>query len=152
MNVHATCIRIGGAGRRFGAPAGAGVLLLGKSGAGKSDLALRLIGLGAQLVADDRTELDVVRGRLMASAPRPIAGLLEVRGVGIVKVAQAPRVTIALAVELAKNPPRMPDDRAYRPPLKLALRAWPRLIALDPFEASAPEKLLVAAARQRLLR
>ena len=57
-NIHATCIRIARAGKVFGAPASAGVLILGESGAGKSDLALRLIGRGAELVADDRTELD----------------------------------------------------------------------------------------------
>jgi len=98
--------------------------------------------------------LKVVGGKLIASAPKSIAGLLEVRGVGIVRMAHAQRVAVSLAVELASDPPRLPDDLAYRPPppLKLDASACPTLIALDPFEASAPEKVLVAVARQRLLR
>ena len=66
-NIHASCIAIGGK----------GVLLLGGSGAGKSDLALRLIDDGAALVADDRTLLFVKNGALHAKAPPSIKGLLE---------------------------------------------------------------------------
>ena len=144
-NIHATCIRIGRAGKALGAPAGAGVLLLGKSGAGKSDLALRLIARGAQLVSDDRTDIDIVRGRLVASAPPSIAGLLEARGVGIVKLPRVPRVTVALAVELSNRVPRLPEQRVFRPPLKLAETNCPPLISVNPFEASACEKVLLAA-------
>ena len=69
VNIHATCVRLGRAGAAFGAPPDAGVLLLGKSGAGKSDLALRLIALGATLVADDRTELYLWQRKLYARPP-----------------------------------------------------------------------------------
>ena len=73
QQVHGTCIAIDGA----------GVLLRGPSGCGKSDLALRLIDGGAVLVADDRVSLEARAGDLVASAPDALAGLLEVRGVGI---------------------------------------------------------------------
>ena len=63
VNIHASCIRLALAAAAFGAPRSAGVLLLGDSGSGKSDLALRLIGRGAELVADDRTELHVESSR-----------------------------------------------------------------------------------------
>src|SRR5258706_5198328 len=66
INVHATCVRIDSAGAHFGAPPQCGILLLGKSGSGKSDIALRLIDAGAELVADDRVELYLYRNRLHA--------------------------------------------------------------------------------------
>jgi HPr kinase/phosphorylase len=155
-NIHATCIRIGNAAKPFGAPARAGVLILGESGAGKSDLALRLIGRGAELVADDRTELAVSRGRLVARAPKRIAGLLEVRGIGIVRLPHAASVAIALVVELTMTVPRMPERRFYQPPKKLALPqdAWPPLVPIDGREAAAVDKILIAAmgfSRRRLL-
>ncbi len=77
--VHATAVAI----------EGEAVLLRGPSGSGKSDLALRLIDGGAQLVADDQTLLRRAGGRVLASAPPAIAGLLEVRGVGVVRVEAA---------------------------------------------------------------
>ncbi len=106
VNIHATCVRFGGA----------GVLLIGRSGAGKSDLALRLIGRGAILVADDRCDMSVERDRLVARAPRTIAGLLEVRGVGIVTLPHAPRAAIALVVDLSGRVERLPESRGYEPP------------------------------------
>ncbi|MGA7676617.1 MAG: HPr kinase/phosphatase C-terminal domain-containing protein [Rhizomicrobium sp.] len=147
-NIHATCVRMDGAGAAFGAPRDAGVLLLGKSGAGKSDLALRLIALGAVLVADDRTDIIVWRGRLYARAPARLAGLIEVRGVGIIELPHAPRVRIALAVELGGNSARLPDHRRYRPPPALGLpaKAAPPIIQIAPFEASAPAKIVAATA------
>jgi len=148
MNIHATCIRIARAGKPFGTPASAGVLILGKSGSGKSDLALRLIGLGAELVSDDRTDLAVIRNRLVATPPKTIAGLLEVLGIAHVK--HAPRVTIALVVDLDARPKRLPTTARYNPPLNVAAAACPRLIALDAFEVSAPQKVLLAAAARLL--
>jgi len=139
VNIHATCVRIG----RHG------VLLLGKSGAGKSDLALRLIGRGARLVADDRCDLSVVRNRLVARAPKTIAGLLEVRGLGIVAFPSTPSTAVALAVDLSAPVERLPEPRRYAPPLALRQSAQPPLIALDAFEASAADKVFVAL---RLLR
>ena len=136
VNIHATCVRFGGD----------GVLLIGKSGSGKSDLALRLIGRGATLVSDDRCDVSVERNRLIARTPRTIAGLLEVRGIGIVILPYAPRAAIALVAELSGRVERLPELPRYAPPKPLALRqsAQPRLIALNPFEASAVDKVIVA--------
>src|ERR1700760_1414416 len=105
-NIHASCVAI----------KGKGVLILGESGAGKSDLALRLMDGGAKLVADDRTELTVERGRLCARAPKSIAGLIEVRGLGIIAQPFADKAIIALAVKLDSNPERLPEAAFYTPP------------------------------------
>ncbi len=144
INIHASCVLLAKAGRAFGAPANAGVLLLGKSGAGKSDVALRLIALGARLVSDDRTDLIVDRGRLFGRVPATIKGLIEVRGVGIVALPHAARARIALAVSLDGAAKRLPPREYYKPPCDLSA-AIP-LIRLAPFEASAAEKIILAAA------
>ena len=88
---------------------GRGVLILGPSGAGKSRLALALIGLGAQLVADDQVLLWQSGGALHARAPRPIAGLIEARGLGLLRLAALRLARIALAVDLSLPATRMPD-------------------------------------------
>jgi HPr kinase/phosphorylase len=142
VNIHATCVRIG----RYG------VLLLGPSGAGKSDLALRLIGRGAMLVADDRCDLSVERGKLVARPPKTIAGLLEVRGLGIHKMRYAVSAPVALTVDLAATAERLPDPQYYVPPEPLTPRQPPPLISLNAFEASAPDKVLLALRQSRLVK
>ena len=129
--IHATVIDINGD----------GVLLRGPSGCGKSDLALRLIDAGARLVADDRTDLAISDGRVFASAPAGLSGLIEVRGVGIVSMAALEKTPLALAVDLvgAADVERMPEP-AKTDILGLALL----LIRLAPFEASAPAKVRAA--------
>lgn len=129
---------------------GLGVLLRGPSGSGKSDLALRLIDAGGRLVADDRTDLAVENGTLVASSPRPIAGRLEVRGVGIVDLPAVAMTRVGLAADLVSpaDVERLPEPRhcAY-------LGIDIPLIALAPFECSAAAKLRAAAreaARGRL--
>jgi serine kinase of HPr protein (carbohydrate metabolism regulator) len=85
--VRGTCVAIDGS----------GVLLRGPSGAGKSDLALRVLATGGRLVADDYTCLERESGSLRASSPESLAGLLEVRGIGIIRVeAQADAPLIAV--------------------------------------------------------
>ena len=150
--IHATALRLGRAGAAFGAPPGLGILLLGRSGAGKSDLALRLMAAGARLVADDRTELYVARGALYARPPARIAGLLEVRGVGILEVPYARQVKVTLVAELGKAGQRLPEHRYFQAPaaLRLPPGAAPPVISLSPFEASAPAKLAAAAAAYAL--
>ena len=132
--VHATTIQL----------AGYGVMLLGDSGAGKSDLALRLIAEGALLVADDQTKLDVVDGRLIASAPQTIAGRIEARGIGIVRAPQTEAADVRLAVQLTRAPiERLPEPASWSPPGVAAAPQIP-LIELAPFEPSAPVKLRMA--------
>ena len=143
VNVHATCIVLARAGQVFKAPPGAGILLLGRSGSGKSDLALRLIARGAKLVSDDRTDLFVERGKLTARAPASIRGLLEVRSLGIVALPSAAKARIALAVSLDGAEARLPKPEDYKSPFDLS--APVPLLRLAPFEVSAPEKIALAA-------
>jgi HPr kinase/phosphorylase len=129
MLVHGTCVELDGA----------GLLLCGPSGAGKSDLALRLITHhGAILVADDQVLLDSTRDALTASAPASLAGLLEVRGVGIVPLAHKASATLTLIVELCEREAvaRMPEPETRT----LDGCAIP-LMRLYPHDASAPAKL-----------
>ena len=90
--------------------AGRGILILGAPGSGKSALALALVACGASLVADDRVEL-LRRGQaLVARAPRATAGLVEVRGVGILPLPSMPEAVLTLAVDLDRAPSaRMPQ-------------------------------------------
>ena len=129
------------------------VLIVGPSAGGKSDLALRcltlapsaLIPQGAQLVADDRVILTPAAGRLYVEAPASISGLIEVRGLGILRVPHVPRADLVLIAELA--PPeeieRLPD-----PPLTRAIEGVELpLVRIAAFEASAAAKLLLALTR-----
>lgn len=142
MLVHATCVALILRGRAWRS-----VLLRGPSSAGKSDLALRLIEGGARLVADDQTALTRRGRRVMAAAPVTIAGLLEVRGVGIVKLgrlqllAQAP---VALLVDLV--PPQR-IARLPEPARESVLGIDLPVLGLTPFEASATAKLRLALAQ-----
>jgi HPr kinase/phosphorylase len=130
--VHGTCVALGGK----------GVLLLGGSGAGKSDLALRLIHDGAVLVADDRVVLTVKASKLAASAPTTIAGLIEVRGLGILKL-PVRAATLALAVQLGDEGPRLPGEDRWTPEGLKAAPSLP-LLYLDGRHASDPAKIAFA--------
>jgi serine kinase of HPr protein (carbohydrate metabolism regulator) len=114
---------------------------------GKSDLVLRLIAAGAVLVADDRVDLFVRKGVLHARPPANIAGLLEIRGLGIVELPHAKDVRIELATMLARRVERLPEPRFFAPKgLNLAAKARPPLLGLVAFDASAPAKIAAAAA------
>ena len=82
---------------------GRGLLILGPSGAGKSSLALRLIALGALLVADDRTDLAAHAGRLTARCPPAIKGLIEARGMGLLRAPTVEEAEIALVADLSQT-------------------------------------------------
>jgi HPr kinase/phosphorylase len=135
-NIHASCIAIGGR----------GVLLLGPSGSGKSDLALRLIDQGAKLVADDRTILFAKNGALYAKAPASIKGLLEIRGLGIVEMPVRASVKIALAVRLGSEGARLPSPRLYHVPLPVKPALLVPQIALDGRFVATPAKIRAALA------
>lgn len=129
--LHATCVAV----------SGRGVLLTGDSGAGKSDLGLRLIDRGARLVADDRVVLVADGGVLRASAPPAIAGMIEVRGLGVLRMEAADSAPVALVVELvgADAVERLPAPEGR----ELAGVTVP-CVRLHPFAASAPIKVELA--------
>lgn len=79
---------------------GKGILIVGPSGSGKSALALQLMAYGAELVADDRTVVTHRNGKIIASPPPTIAGLIEARGVGILPVEYLDAVALALAIDM----------------------------------------------------
>ena len=137
VNIHASCAAVARQG------AWKGILILGESGAGKSDLLLRLMDGGAKLVADDRTELYVAKGRLCARAPKSVAGLIEMRGLGIVAQPFAKSATVALAVRLGQ-PERMPAPAFFAAPEGLAKAKPVPLIVLDGLAASAPARVRLA--------
>jgi NAD(P)-dependent dehydrogenase (short-subunit alcohol dehydrogenase family) len=135
INIHAGCVAIGGK----------GVLILGASGAGKSDLALRLIDEGARLVADDRCELFVRAGKLCARAPAAIAGLLEVRGIGIIALPHAKSAGLAMVVRLkSRNRQRLPEPAFYVPQPSPGPHAKVPLILVDAAAASAAPRIRTA--------
>jgi serine kinase of HPr protein (carbohydrate metabolism regulator) len=141
--IHGSCVAIGGA----------GVLLLGKPGSGKSDLVLRLLdhlgsGIsdtvrGALLVADDQVAVAIEDGRLSASAPGALAGKLEIRGLGIVSVPAVRQVELKLAVRLtpAQDIERMPDLQTSS---MSVLGVNIPLVLIDPEKASAPARIRAA--------
>jgi HPr kinase/phosphorylase len=122
---------------------GEGVLLRGPSGGGKSDLALRLIDSGARLIADDQTELARVADGLLARSPASIAGRMEVRGIGILRVPTVPSALLRLVIDLVA-PDRV--ERLPEPQFCDYLQCSLPLLALAPFEASAPAKIRLALA------
>jgi HPr kinase/phosphorylase len=123
MQVHGSC----------GSRAGEGVLLIGPPGAGKSDLLLRLLARGFDLVADDRVDIEDGVAR-----PAPaLAGLLEVRGLGIVRMPHVASARLALVVDLGGTPSRLPlpnrNDALDLP-----------MTTIDAALASAPERVVLA--------
>jgi HPr kinase/phosphorylase len=104
QTLHASCVAVGDR----------GLLIVGPSGSGKSSLALRLISLGAALVADDQTVLTVETGRLVARCPQPIRALIEARGVGLLRAPTVEAATIALVVDLDRQETeRLPPLRSF---------------------------------------
>ena len=102
--LHASCVALDGR----------GVLILGRSGSGKSTLALQLMALGADLVADDRTEVTREGDALIARCPSALVGLIEARGVGILRATTVEAANLALAVDLdATETVRLPPLRHF---------------------------------------
>lgn len=118
------------------------VLLTGASGVGKSDLALRLIDRGASLLADDYVELADEKGSLVALAPKATAGLIEIRGIGLVSHEHLSRAVVALVVDLDMPPERLPEAGTQT----LCGHQVPK-VALAALEASAPIKVEAALRR-----
>ena len=92
-----------------------GVLILGDSGSGKSDLALRLIDNGATLISDDISICRKNSNNIYLFCPPEIKGLLEVREIGIITVPFVERIKLRLVVNLkSKNNERFPKDNSFR--------------------------------------
>lgn len=157
-NIHATCISY----KRKG------ILILGKSGAGKSDLALRMIlQKGAKLVSDDQVHITPslnFKGGLgwdyhpskralasskkdvYASPPSTIAGLLEVRGIGIIKLPYIKKQKIDLVVELSGKIDRLPEPDFWE-----FENCKIKKIKLNPFELSSLDKLILSLEHHPIL-
>ena len=133
--VHGTCVKINEI----------GVLIQGPSSSGKSDLALRLIDRGAHLVADDQTLLIERMGKIIASSPPTIAGILEVRGIGIISMKAISEAQIGLIIDLVEQSyvPRIPYSET-----KILLTTSPNIhipvYHLNAFEGSTPHKVHLA--------
>lgn len=130
---HATAVEI----------AGRAVLLTGRSGAGKSDLAIRLIDRGARLISDDYTELTRVGEVVLARPPALIAGKIEVRGIGVIEVPYVEAIPVALLVTLDEVVERMPTKART---ICIAGINIP-VLALEPFHASTAIKIQIALTR-----
>ncbi|TLU71874.1 HPr kinase/phosphorylase [Lichenicoccus roseus] len=128
--LHASCASLGGA----------AVLLLGPSGSGKSDLLLRLLDRGFTLVADDRV---VIEAGMAAPAPG-LEGLVEMRGLGILRQPWQAPAQLVLAIVLSPEAPRRLPDRNPHVTPGVTLPADLPVLELDPRVASAP--LFVARA------
>lgn len=131
QRVHATCVSIGSR----------GVLITGRARSGKSDLALRLIAMGAMLVADDVVVLKESNGVITCSVDASIRGLLEIHGVGLVRYPVANNIPLQLVVDIVALEEEehlpMPQKAEY---LGVAV---PK-IALYGLAASAPDKVFAA--------
>lgn len=109
VNIHATGLVLGGH----------GLVLRGPSGSGKSLLALDLLdhwalrGEAAQLVADDRLDIECGAEGLVMHAPSTIAGLIELRGRGIVTRPFVASAAIRLVVDLVDDLERMPEPAQF---------------------------------------
>jgi HPr kinase/phosphorylase len=122
MRLHASCA----------ARDGHGILLLGPSGSGKSDLLLRLLDRGFALVADDQVEIEDG----VAAAPPALAGMVEVRGLGILCLPCVTSARLVLVVALGEGE-RLPHPARDR---RLGLPS----VTLDPWTASAPQRVSLA--------
>ncbi len=125
ITLHATCVAI----------RGIAVVIVGASGTGKSDLALRLIDRGAMLVSDDYTILTPTPCGLIATPPATIAGKLEIRGIGIVEMPHVESAPVGLLVAFGAAE-RMPPP-SHRTVAGISI---PDMI-VSPFEASTPIKI-----------
>jgi len=134
--IHATAVLVGAR----------AVLILGPPGVGKSRLALALLAAAqtgqlsfARLVGDDRVLIEPVYGRLLVRPAPALAGLLEVRGLGIRRVPHEPVAVVGSVLELAAGAGRLPEPASRE--TQIAKIRLPRLAVAPGVE---PLSLLVA--------
>lgn len=116
-----------------------GALIEGPSGVGKSDLALRALDQGFRLVADDRVVTFAGGGRLYGTPHETLAGLIEVRGLGVIDAAALPFAEIVVLIRCVETPEaveRMPD-----PHFQTILGVSVPVFDLWPREPAAPTKI-----------
>lgn len=102
MQLHASCVALNGR----------GVLIRGRSGSGKSALALELMALGAVLVADDRTDITAGPDGPVATCPQAIRGMIEARGVGLLQAETETDAPVTLVVDMdTEETHRLPPHR-----------------------------------------
>lgn len=136
LNLHATTVALGGR----------GLLILGPSGSGKSALALHLMAMGAGLVADDRTLLSRRDGALVAACPPALSGLIEARGLGLLRADPHPPCPVAAVVDLGQvETGRLPPARH----LALLDVALPLLHKVDSPHFPAALRLYMEGGRYR---
>ena len=100
--MHATCVDINGS----------GVLIVGRSGSGKSSLAINLIALGSTLVADDQCEIVKKNNKLCVFKPTSLPSSIEIRGVGLVSVPMVVETSLDWVVNMDEaEKERMPHLR-----------------------------------------
>lgn len=93
---------------------GRGVLILGRSGSGKSSLVLKLMALGCDLVADDQVRLQPRDGAIIATAPERLSGLVEARGIGLMRMHAVDSARLLLAVDLDREAAaRLPQPELF---------------------------------------
>lgn len=127
--LHATCIAV----------EGRGLLILGPSGAGKSSLALRLSSFGAALVSDDLTRVAVVGDELLATCPNAdLQGLIEVRGVGLLRALSVPSAVIRLVVDLGQ-----PETDRLPPRREVTIQGVQLPLVLHPQNDHLPDALML---------
>ena len=119
---------------------GFGILIRGPSGSGKSDLALRLIDDGAGLVADDQVVIKAVGQELYLSPPDSLSGLIEVRGVGVIKIEYFRDIRLCLIVELD---PRNEIQRIPKIKEELIKKIPVPVINMYAFESSVLAKIKI---------
>ncbi len=128
MTLHASCVDVDGR----------GLLILGPSGAGKSSLALALIGLGACLVADDQVNLARRDDGLFATCPLPLHGVIEARGIGLLRAPTVVETRVRLAIDLGRTATaRLPERN------RILVLGVPVDLVCGPLEAHFPSALLL---------
>lgn len=135
--MHATAVLLGAQ----------GILIRGASGAGKSALAFCLIERGARLIADDRVHLSACHGRIVAAAPGATAGMIELRGRGLVSVPHERSALIRLVVDIVA------DEGLERLPERAQLEDAILGVTLprQPVPAEAERALVLVSAALRAL-
>ncbi|WP_222875704.1 HPr kinase/phosphorylase [Terrihabitans soli] len=127
--IHASCVSFGGI----------GLLIRGASGAGKSRTAHILInrtplyGVETRLVADDRVALELRDGALFARPPEPLKGLIEIRGLGLVRLPFLEEMRLGLVLDL------LPEDEIPRLPEPADLNAQLEGVSLPRCFSASPE-------------